>query len=61
MLCVRMQKALYGMLESALDFYKLLGKKLEGKRFVINPYDLYVTQKEVKGSQMTVTWYVDDL
>ncbi len=45
MLYVRMQKALYGMLESALAFYKLLQKKLEDEGFVVNPYDLCVANK----------------
>ena len=49
------------MLESALAFYKLLRKKLEDDGFVVNPYDPCVAIKEVNGSQMTVTWHVDDL
>ena len=52
---VRMQKALYGMLESALAFYKLLRKKLEDEGFVVNPCDPCVANKEVNGGQMTVT------
>ncbi len=61
MLYVRMQKALYSMLESALAFYKLLRKKLEDEGFVVNPYGPCVANKEVSGSHMTVTWHVDDL
>ena len=29
--------------------------------FKINPYDPYITNKMVEGSQMTVMWHVDDL
>ena len=34
---------------------------LEGNGFVLNPYDPYVANKEVNGSQMTVCWHVDGL
>ena len=39
MLYVQTNKALYGLLQSALLFYKKLQKDLEGYGFVINPYD----------------------
>ncbi len=61
MLYVKIHKALYGMLESALAFYKLLREKLEKEGFVVNPYDPCVANKEVNESQMTVTWLVDDV
>ncbi len=61
MLYVKMQKALYGMLESALVFYKLLRKKLEDMVFMVNPYDPCVVNKGVNGNQMTVIWHVNDL
>ena len=38
-LCVRLLKALYGLLSSALLFYKKLRSDLENMGFVINPYD----------------------
>ena len=56
-----MTKALYGMLESALWFYKKLRADLEADRFIVNDYDPYVANKIVNGTQMTVTWHVDDL
>ncbi len=49
------------MLELALDFYKLLRKKLEDEGFSVNPYEPCVTNKVINGNQMTVTWHVDDL
>ena len=55
-----MQKALYGLLRSALLFYRHLVGDLE-RSFVINPYDPCVANKQVGGSQMTVCWHVNDL
>ena len=59
-LYVRLLKALYGLLRSALLFYKKLRGDLENMGFAINPYDPCVASKTVKGSQMTVTWHVDN-
>ena len=56
-----MNKALYGLLQSTLLFYKKLHKDLEGYSFVINPYDPCVVNAMINGHQMTVTWHVDDL
>ena len=60
-LYVRLQRALYGMLRSALLFYKKLRKDLESQGFVVNPYDPCVANKIVNGKQLTVVWHVDDL
>ena len=60
-LYVRMTKALYGMLKSALWFYEKLRKDLESDGFVINDYDPCVANKMVNRTQMTLTWHVDDL
>ena len=43
------------------SFYKKLWKDLEGQGFKINQYDPCITNKVVKGKQLTVTWHVDDL
>ena len=61
MLYVRLSKALYGLLQSALLFYQKLRGELEDYGFEVNPYDPCVANKVVNGSQMTVTWHVDDL
>jgi hypothetical protein len=53
-LYVKMQKALYGLLRSALLFYRKLVANLESDGFVLNPYDSCVN-----GKQMTVCWHVD--
>ena len=56
-----MKKALYGMLQSSLLYYKKFRKDLEGIGFVVNPYDPCVANRIINGSQHTVTWHVDDL
>ena len=56
-----MNKALYGLLKSALDFYLKLRGDLEEKDYVINPYDPCVANKTIGGSQHTVMWHLDDL
>ena len=61
MLYVKLSKALYGLLQSALLFYRKLRADLEVFGFVVNPYDPCVANKVINGSQMTVTWHVDDL
>ena len=60
-LYVRLQKALYGLLKSALLCYKQLVSDLTSIGFTINPYDPCVANKMVNGSQLTVAWHVDDL
>jgi len=52
MLCVRMSKALYGLLKSALDFYNKLRSELEDNGFIVNPYDPCVANKDVNGKQI---------
>ena len=54
-------KAIYGLLQSALLFYRKLRGDIELKGFKINPYDPCVANKMIKGYQMTLTWHVDDV
>ena len=61
LLYVKMCKALYGMLRSALLFYRKLVKELEEYGFEINLYDPCVANNMVNGSQRTVVWHVDYL
>ena len=61
MLYVKLNKALYGLLKSALLFYKKLVSELEDLGFKLNPYDPCVANRMVNGSQQTVCWHVDDL
>jgi len=60
-LYLHLQKALYGMMKSALLFYRKLVSELIEMGFVINPYDPCVANKIVNGSQLTLRWHVDDL
>ncbi len=53
-LYLRLQKALYGMMKSALLFYRKLVSKLREMRFEINPYDPCVANKMVNGTQLTI-------
>ena len=58
---VKMKKAMYGLLRSALLFYLRLVKDLQEFGFELNPYDPCVANKVIDGTQMTVAWHVDDL
>jgi hypothetical protein len=58
---VQVLKALYGMLQASLLFYKKLRKDLEDIGFEVNPYDPCVANRVVKGNKHTVRWHVDDL
>ena len=60
-LYVELQKTLYGMLKSALLFYRKLRSDLESIGFKVNPYDPCVANMDQAGSQLTVVWHVDDL
>jgi hypothetical protein len=60
-LYVRMLKAMYGLLRSALLFYLKLVEDLKADGFTMNEYDPCVANKMVNGTQMTVCWHVDDL
>jgi hypothetical protein len=56
-----LQKALYGIMKSALLFYRKLISELNEMGFEVNPYNPCIVNKIVNGSQMTIRWHVDDL
>ena len=58
---VELFRALYGFLFSALLFYWKLQGNLELYGFAVNPYNPYVTNKLVNGSQITIVWHVENL
>eukprot|EP00804_Cyclotella_cryptica_P030533 CCRYP_020167-RC/>CCRYP_020167-RC protein AED:0.22 eAED:0.15 QI:0/-1/0/1/-1/0/1/0/594 len=61
-LYVELYKSLYGLMRSALLFYRKLRKELEEYGMSMNPYDMCVANKVTKsGHQLTVLWHVDDL
>jgi hypothetical protein len=59
-LYVKMQKAMYGLLKSALLFYRKLVINLENARFKVNPYNPCVANKAKNGTQMNVCWHAGD-
>lgn len=58
---VKLKKALYGMLQAAMLFWKDLSAKLVKWGYKINPYDWCVANKMIDGKQCTVVWHVNDL
>lgn len=61
-LYVQLYKSMYGLLRSALLFYRKLRAELEAVGFVVNPYDPCVANRISDcGHQQTVLWHVDDL
>jgi hypothetical protein len=61
-LYVEVLKAIYGLLEAALLWYKTFRKDLEDIRFIFNPNDpACVANKKVPGSQQTILFHVDNL
>jgi hypothetical protein len=58
---VRLQKALYGCIQSAKLWYDHLSATLVADGFVPNPYDPCVLTKTVDGVQIAVGFHVDDL
>jgi hypothetical protein len=63
LLCVKLSKAIYGLLKSALLFYKKFVDNLKNYEypFIINPYDPCIANPTITGIQMTVTWHANDL
>ena len=57
----QIQKAFYGLLRSALLFYRKLVKDLDSYGFQINPYDPCVANNIINNNQMTLLWHVSDL
>ena len=59
-LYLKLIKALYGCILSALLWYETFVEYLEIEGFQLNPYEPCVANKSIQGSQCTVCWYVDD-
>jgi hypothetical protein len=58
---VRLDKALYGCIESGKLWYENIREYLESNNFVANPHDVCVFNKGTGSDQITVCIYVDDL
>ena len=61
LLYVQIKKALYGLIHSALLFYRKLVKDLEAYGFQINPYKPCEIKRITNKKNMTVVWHVDYL
>ena len=61
MLYVKMNKTVYGLLQSASIFYKKFRKDRGTYGFVINTYDPCVANAMIDGYQITDTPHVDNL
>jgi hypothetical protein len=59
-LYLRLLRALYGCIQSALLWYQLFSTTLKDMGFEINDYDKCVANKTIDGEQCTICWYVDD-
>ena len=59
-LYLKLLRALYGCIESALLWYELFTSTLKNMGFSLNPYDKCIANKIINGSQCTIVWYVDD-
>jgi hypothetical protein len=60
-LCVRLGKAMYECVKSALLWYNLFSTTLkEMLGFTLHQYDPWIANKTINGSQCTIVWYVDD-
>src|SRR5687767_8463766 len=59
-LYLRLVKALYGCIKSALLWYDLFVKTLQKKGFSLKPYNPCVANSVIDGSQCTITWHVND-
>ena len=59
-LYLRILRAIYGCIESALRWYILYEETLEKEGYKLNDYDRCVANKIVNCTQCTIAWYVDD-
>ena len=59
-LYLKIVRAIYGCIESALQWYKLFSGSLKDLGFKLNEYDKCVANKMVDGKQLTIAWHVDD-
>jgi len=61
MLYVRLKKALYGMLQAALLFWRPFSNTLIQWGFKLNEYNIFVANKMINDQQCTIIWHVYNL
>ena len=59
-LYVKVLRAIYGCIESAMLWYNLYSSTLKQMGFILNPYDRCTANKLINGTQCTIIFYVDD-
>ena len=59
-LYLKLMKALYRCMQSALLCYDTFKGHLEKEGFRLNEYDKCVANRDYEGSQCNIVWYVDD-
>ncbi len=60
-LYVQLEKALYGMMISALLFYCNMSQTSTKIGFILNPYDPCVANKMLNGQQLSICWHVNNI
>jgi len=60
-LYLQVLRALYGMLQAALIWYKKFRSDLESIGYVFNPHDPCIANKMIDGKQHTIRFHVDDI
>ena len=60
-LYLHVTRAIYGLLQSALLWYKTFRKDLEEIGFDFNPYDACVACRDVDGDPHAIRFHVDDI
>jgi len=58
---LKLKKALYGTLQSAMHFWKTLNAKLISMGFMVNPYDKCIANKVIRRRKCTILWQLDDI
>ena len=56
---IQLDKALYGCVQSMLLWYELYLSTLKDMGFELNPYNLCVSNANIKGKQCILCWYMD--
>ena len=59
-LYVEILRAIYGCIESVIQWYRLFTTTQQTEGFVLNPYDMCIANKNINGRQCRIAWYVDD-
>ena len=54
-------RAIYGLVQSPMLWYKKWRADIEAQGFKVNPYDPCVANKKVNGLYLTLLWHVDDV